>query len=213
MIGLNNTVAAALLLASDPFEAYIKRFSITLPPSSFFDSMARSEILLSNLNMIQEHNMGYPDRYSYHVDVNKFAHLSEDEFLAMYKTFSPSSSLDPIPTPTPEPDTVVGLSYDPIDWEEKGAVTPVKDEAACFGGCWAFAATGAIEGARFIKTNELQPLSNQQLINCVYQTRDSCASGGDMGNAYDWVSRNGLCSEQVNEEQATWRRQCCVETT
>ena len=34
------------------------------------------------------------------------------------------------------------------------------------GGCWAFSATGALEGAYQIATGELRSLSEQQLIEC-----------------------------------------------
>uniref|UniRef100_A0A8C6Z6V2 Peptidase C1A papain C-terminal domain-containing protein n=1 Tax=Nothoprocta perdicaria TaxID=30464 RepID=A0A8C6Z6V2_NOTPE len=71
-----------------------------------------------------------------------------------------------------------------------GAVTPVKDQAVC-GSCWSFATTGAMEGALFLKTGVLTPLSQQVLIDCSWGFGNFACDGGEEWRAYEWIKKHG----------------------
>jgi len=84
-----------------------------------------------------------------------------------------------------------------VDWVAKGAVTPVKNQGQC-GSCWSFSTTGAIEGAFKIAGNPLTSFSEEELVECdnsQHGGSDGGCNGGLMDNAFNWVSQNGLCTE------------------
>merc|ERR1712083_397088 len=80
-----------------------------------------------------------------------------------------------------------------VDWREKNAVTKVKNQGQC-GSCWAFSATGSLEGADAIADGKLLSYSEQQLVDCDRGENKGCG-GGDMGLALAYSAKSPLETE------------------
>jgi C1A family cysteine protease len=127
------------------------------------------------------------DNRTFTVGHNQFSHLTTEEFLEGFGVAPPLHTdyhrIAPVQSHV-MPDT--------IDWVAKGGVTPVKDQGQC-GSCWSFSATGALEGAYFVKHGILVSLSEQQLVDC--DGTSSGCGGGLMDNAFRYVQHHPLATE------------------
>lgn len=121
-------------------------------------------------------------KQSYQLGINQFTDWTHEEFSGLNKLKSNSSAksstfLAPLNVKYPNE----------VDWRKEGLVTEVKDQGQC-GSCWAFSATGSLEGQHKKKTGKLVSLSEQNLIDCS-RRNDGCG-GGLYTLAFEYVKNN-----------------------
>ena len=144
----------------------------------------RMQVFMYNMDFVERWNQA---NHRFELGPSPFADMTNTEFATsklcgcmLHSRLKPS-----VPIATP--------AFEGIDWREHGAVMPVKNQRSC-GSCWAFSATGALEGGNFVHSGELVSLSEQQLVDC--DMRSSGCNGGLMEYAFEYVSSNGLCKEE-----------------
>lgn len=186
-------VKPSALLAAVPdhnqflFTHWAKQYQKNYDVEEVFE---RLNIFESNFAKVVAHNEA---NKGWTMSLNQYADLTADEFAAHYKGFIPRNNAHLRSKNTP--DFPKGLkTADSIDWVEKGAVTAVKNQGQC-GSCWAFSTTGSIEGAHQIATGDLVSLSEQELVDCAGSAGNQGCNGGLMDDGFEWVIKNGVCSE------------------
>lgn len=155
-------------------------------------------------NMLKANLHQKMDKGSAKHGMTRFSDLTADEFKWLYTGLSYKDRAKS-GTTTKNPSTLVSAPSS-FDWRKKGAVTKVKDQSMC-GSCWAFAATGNIEGQWFKKTGKLIPLSEQELLDC--DTKDQACNGGLPEWAYESIIKmGGLMSEEAYPYEARKEKEC-----
>uniref|UniRef100_A0A6C0JCX7 Peptidase C1A papain C-terminal domain-containing protein n=1 Tax=viral metagenome TaxID=1070528 RepID=A0A6C0JCX7_9ZZZZ len=153
--------------------------------------LSRKLTYMLNHNLIEQHNSR---GHNYSLGENEYMDMTYNEWRKLRFGFNNSLS-----HPSRRLSRTVAFNSavpDTVDWTEKGAVTPVKNQGQC-GSCWSFSATGSMEGAHFLKTGKLVSLSEQQLVDCSTTEGNHGCFGGLMDYAFQYVEdNNGIDTEK-----------------
>merc|ERR1712233_58471 len=195
--------AAVFLVAQafsiDPFkidkrwERFKKAYNKTYTSDS--EEARRHAIWRNNTVLIMEHNkLFHANKTTFRLGMNSHADMTAKEFAARYNGFHKKHPNSHGPW-TPSHQADVSDLPARVDWVNKGYVTPIKNQQQC-GSCWAFSATGSMEGAPFKATGKLVSLSEQNLVDCSQPEGNMGCEGGLMDQAFNYtVINKGIDTE------------------
>ncbi|CAD6184471.1 unnamed protein product [Caenorhabditis auriculariae] len=179
---LSRQIEAAMDKWDDYKEMYEKEYEEG-EEQDYMEAFVKNVIHIDNHN--REHRLG---RRTFEMGLNHIADLPFSQYRKLNgfrRVFSDrrqknsSTFLAPFNVQVP----------DEVDWREKGLVTDVKNQGMC-GSCWAFSATGALEGQHARKLGSLVSLSEQNLVDCSTKYGNHGCNGGLMDFAFEYIKDN-----------------------
>jgi C1A family cysteine protease len=140
--------------------------------------------------------------------LNQFSDLTKEEFKAKYLGYKPNTN----EVLTYNNELLNAIPSNDVDWRSTtGVVTPIKDQGQC-GSCWAFSATGSLEGTAALGAKQPSlSFSEQQLVDCSTKYGNEGCNGGLMNQAFQYVIEHGIETEAQYPYKA--RDQICKSKT
>ncbi|XP_042032461.1 cysteine protease XCP1-like [Salvia splendens] len=133
----------------------------------------RFQIFKDNVQHIERHNQ--EGNHTYKLGINKFADLTNEEFLAKYaRSCMPSFKVRLSNQSTYEYKDMKDVPPS-LDWRDHNAVTAVGDQGSC---------------------GRLIQLSEKRILDCNYYHED--CNGGRMDHAVEFVRKNGGLSSDID---------------
>jgi len=158
----------------------------------------RKLVFADNLKKVEMHNYLHSKGLkSFTMGTNKYSDMEHTEFVQMMNGLRRSNStlLQGKRVTYMSPNVDLDLPT-LVDWRNQGYVTDIKDQGQC-GSCWAFSATGSLEGQHFRSTGKLVSLSEQNLVDCSTKYGNMGCNGGLMDAAFQYIKDNkGVDTEE-----------------
>jgi len=168
---------------------FSKGYSVELP-----EYWRRKKIYENRIEKIKQHNNDVSN--TWRMGVNEFADWTDEDLKSLrgLKSGLLSHNVDG------EVPKLDGPLADSLNWCEKGACTPVKNQRSC-GSCWSFAGTASIESDIFVETGKLPILSPQEFVDCAPNPNHCGGTGGCEGSTADLLFNYSVHSRGIALEK------------
>nr|AAO60048.1 midgut cysteine proteinase 5 [Rhipicephalus appendiculatus] len=162
---------------------------------SNMEELLRFKIFTENSLIIAKHNAKYAKGLvSYKLGMNQFGDLLAHEFAKIFNGYHGKAHNRRIDLPATS--NINDSSCQVCRLAQERSCHTRQDQGQC-GSCWAFSATGSLEGQHLLKDGELVSLSEQNLVDCSQSFGNNGCEGGLMDNAFNYIKANdGIDTEE-----------------